>query len=153
MFAHIGTYDQNPDMHLLKRENYQKKTTEFLWQKKVAYDGSIRWVPTAGDFKNGKRQDLFGLFDIVLAHPPTGIVGIQVCARPSMSDHRKKAFAEPRFIPWLQSGGLFEIWAWAKDRTYKGRAAFSANVERYGFVADAPTLILKSNTHDPGFYL
>jgi hypothetical protein len=69
------------------------------------------------------RQDLFGIIDIIAIwsafgagdiYKSGGIMGIQTCAGASHSARVAKALAEPRLKTWLEAGGLFEVWSWAK---------------------------------------
>lgn len=60
-----------------------------------------------------RRIDLFGVIDIV-AITPDGILGIQACAGSSHATRRTKALAEPRMHAWVEAGGLFAVWSWAK---------------------------------------
>ena len=59
------------------------------------------------------RQDLFGCIDII-ALTADGILAIQSCAGSGHSDHAKKILAEPRAKKWIEAGGRFEVWSWAK---------------------------------------
>jgi len=74
-----------------------------------------RWNPYAK-----VRHDLFGCIDLVVLHPE-GIIGVQACAGSSHSARRKKALEQPHLHAWLEAGGLFEIWSWAK-RGERGKA-------------------------------
>lgn len=69
-----------------------------------------RWNPHAR-----VRQDLFGCIDIVAIRDGIGILGIQACAGASHAARRDKAAAEPKLRTWLECGGRFEIWSWAKQ--------------------------------------
>lgn len=59
------------------------------------------------------RQDLFGCIDIV-SIGSHGILGIQACARSSVSARLEKAQAQPGLRQWLASGGLFVVQGWGK---------------------------------------
>ena len=61
-----------------------------------------------------RRKDLFGCIDIV-ALIKGRIVGIQACAGGSHAARRTKSQAEPLLQNWLQAGGLFVVWSWAKQ--------------------------------------
>lgn len=65
----------------------------------------------AGPF--GKRQDLFGCIDLIAIRPGR-IIGIQATNQSNHSSHVVKALAEPRLRLWLEAGGGYEIWSWAK---------------------------------------
>jgi len=63
------------------------------------------------------RQDLFGFIDILAVHPnKKEILGIQACTDTGghMSKHKMKVKNNKKLNIWLKSGGMFEIWAWAK---------------------------------------
>lgn len=72
----------------------------------------------------GHRVDLFGCIDIVAIGPQgevgmcddwsERIFGIQACAGASHAARKTKALAEPRLRAWLEAGGRFAIWSWAK---------------------------------------
>jgi hypothetical protein len=62
-----------------------------------------------------RRIDLLGCIDLVAVKPGIGIIGIQACAGSSHAARRTKALAEPRLREWLESGGRFEVWSWAKQ--------------------------------------
>ena len=61
-----------------------------------------------------RRKDLFGCIDIV-ALIKGRIVGVQACAGGSHAARRTKSQAEPLLQNWLQAGGLFVVWSWAKQ--------------------------------------
>jgi hypothetical protein len=60
-----------------------------------------------------KRKDLFGCIDIV-ALIKGRIVGIQACAGASHAARKVKALDQPHLQSWLDAGGLFVVWSWAK---------------------------------------
>ena len=60
------------------------------------------------------RVDLFSVIDIVAMMPGIGIMGIQACARSSHAARRAKCLHEPKLRTWLESGGRFEVWSWAR---------------------------------------
>lgn len=68
-----------------------------------------RWCPFSR-----RRIDLFGCIDIVGAREG-GILGVQACAGASHAARRKKAMDEPRLRVWLEAGGAFEIFSYAKQ--------------------------------------
>ncbi len=61
-----------------------------------------------------RRIDLFGIIDILAIRPGIGVLGIQVTSGSNHAARRTKACAEPRLKMWLDSGGRFEIWSYAK---------------------------------------
>jgi len=132
---------------------FQKKTRQFLYDRNVIHDGTTYSIPIQGDWGRRQRRDVFGLFDVLAAVPTLGIVGIQVCSRAGMAPHRNKALASPNLIPWLQAGGIFELWGWDTDGNYRGRQVLRAKVERLGLLDDRVCIISTSHTDDPHFYL
>lgn len=62
-----------------------------------------------------KRIDLFGIIDVVAIKPGVGIIGIQATSGTNHAARRTKSLAEPRLRLWLESGGRFEVWSWAKQ--------------------------------------
>jgi hypothetical protein len=91
----------------LERTLSELKMHDFLCQKVEHFN-----------MHGGVRQDLFGCFDILAAHPRYGIVGVQVCG-DDWSSHVKKLTGERReaMILWLASGGraLLVGWRQLKD--------------------------------------
>ena len=67
-----------------------------------------RWNPHAKI-----RVDLFGIIDIIGAHPDYEIVGVQATTTDNASKREKKALEEPRLLTWLQAGGRFSVHGWA----------------------------------------
>jgi hypothetical protein len=64
-----------------------------------------------------KRQDLFGLFD-VLAIKPNEILGVQCCSASGLAAHRRKMQESLYLAKWAAAGGLSVIHSWRK---VKGR--------------------------------
>ena len=62
-----------------------------------------------------KRIDLFGCIDIIAVRDGCGIIGVQATSGSNHSAHRHKAIAEPQLVEWLNAGGRYEIWSWAKQ--------------------------------------
>lgn len=60
------------------------------------------------------RQDMLGCIDLILIREGIGIIGVQATSRTNHAARRTKAISEPRLRIWLQSGGRFEVWSWAK---------------------------------------
>ena len=72
-----------------------------------------RWLRYAGKF--GKRQDLFGIIDII-AISPIEVLGVQCCGS-SLSEHFRKLTEEKNqeSYDWLESTHRsLEIWSWRK---------------------------------------
>lgn len=59
--------------------------------------------------------DLFGVADIVAMYPGFGILLVQTTSGANHAARRNKAMAEPRLQTWLECGGRFELWSWAKQ--------------------------------------
>jgi hypothetical protein len=68
-----------------------------------------RWVPGANI-----RRDLLGCADLLAIKPGTPPLLIQATSDSHHAHRVNKAKAEPRLRTWLQSGGGFEVWSWAK---------------------------------------
>ena len=70
-----------------------------------------RWNPYAR-----VRVDLFGVIDLVVL-TGSAIVGVQACAGASHAARRTKMLDAEHLAStglWLASGGVLEIWSWAK---------------------------------------
>lgn len=81
-----------------------------------------RWLRYAGSF--GKRQDLFGIIDII-AISPTGVLGIQCCSG-SLAEHYRKLTEEKNqeSYDWLMTPYCrLEIWSWRKLLKKRGGEA------------------------------
>lgn len=79
--------------------------------KKLGYDADVveRWIPRAR-----VRKDVAGCIDVLAYQAVWGIVGIQATTATNHAHRRVKALQEPRLRRWLQAGGQFQIWSWAK---------------------------------------
>lgn len=62
-----------------------------------------------------KKQDLFGVIDIV-AITPVGILGIQATSGSNHASRVSKVLEESRAIAWVKAGGLLQVWSWSKRR-------------------------------------
>ena len=85
--------------------------------RKQGYRAGIveRWLRYAGTF--GKRQDLFGIIDII-AISPYITLGVQCCST-GMQEHWNKLTVEKNqeSYDWLQSPDRkLQIWGWRKLR-------------------------------------
>ena len=60
-----------------------------------------------------RRVDLFGIIDIIGAHPDLGILGVQATTGNNHSARVKKARKCP-VGPWLRAGGHLQVWSWSK---------------------------------------
>ena len=72
-----------------------------------------RWLRYAGKF--GKRQDLFGIIDII-AISPDKTIGVQACSG-GFAEHYKTLTEERKYesLSWLSNPDRkLEIWCWRK---------------------------------------
>jgi len=77
-------------------------------------EGSVFQVVERWNAFARRRIDLFGCIDIVCIHPTRGIIGIQATSGTNHSARISKSLAEPKLKNWLEAGGKFEVWSWAK---------------------------------------
>jgi hypothetical protein len=83
-----------------------------------------KWNQYAGE--HGKREDLFGIIDVLALDPVRGVIGVQACAGSGFSAHLKKLTIEKSIetINWLSTPGTkLEIWAWRKTKLTRGGKA------------------------------
>lgn len=59
------------------------------------------------------RVDLFGCID-VLAVRPGAILAVQATSGANVAARVAKSKALPALRTWLEAGGRFEVWGWAK---------------------------------------
>jgi len=90
--------------------------------RKMGYKAGIveRWLRYAGEF--GKRQDLFGIIDII-AITPEQTIGIQACGN-SFAKHYRKLTEEKNqeSYDWLSCPNrVLEIWSWRKVKKERGK--------------------------------
>jgi len=79
-----------------------------------------RWLAYAGKF--GKRQDLFGIID-VLAISSDAIIGVQACSG-SFTEHYRKLTEEKNqeSYDWILCPNRYlEIWSWRKLLKERGK--------------------------------
>lgn len=74
------------------------------------------------------KRDLFSVIDII-AVTDFGILGIQATSGTNHAARRTKALAEPRLRLWLEAGGRFEIWSWAKQGARGKRKTWTLRTE------------------------
>ena len=80
----------------------------------VSHVGLVeRWTPSGGNFKGGKRHDLFGFIDIVALDDAPGILAVQSCGT-DFRPHLRKIEAEPAASAWLRRGNRLEVHGWRK---------------------------------------
>jgi hypothetical protein len=69
-----------------------------------------RWLPRAN-----VRKDLFGCADVLAVHPrDRAFLLVQCTSLAHVGDRLRKAKARPELAAWLQAGGAFEVWGWAR---------------------------------------
>lgn len=83
-----------------------------------------RWIPQAGI-----RKDLFGFIDLVVLRPGSRPVGVQACAGASHAARASKVRSAPLLGAWAASGGITEVWSWAKRGPRGGRKIWQLRVE------------------------
>ncbi len=59
-----------------------------------------------------------------------GILAIQACAGSSHANRMTKIRAELKTHSWLQAGGKFEVWSWAKQGARGKRKIWTLRVEQ-----------------------
>ena len=82
-----------------------------------------RFLAHAGPF--GKRQDLFGIIDIIALDPQRGVIGVQSCGQ-AFSEHWRKLTVEKNqeSYDWLSTpGAKLELWGWRKIKLKRGGKA------------------------------
>jgi hypothetical protein len=82
-----------------------------------------------------RRIDLFGVIDII-AITPEGIMAIQATSGQTGGNHSTrmaKIKAEPRAKQWIDAGGKFEVWSWAKRGAAGKRKLWTLRVEAVVF--------------------
>lgn len=85
-----------------------------------------RFLGYAGTF--GKRQDMFGIIDIVALAPDVilpqiklrgCIIGVQSCGQ-SFAKHDKTILESPNSVLWIACGGKLQLWSWRKVKKKRG---------------------------------
>ena len=76
-----------------------------------------RFNPYAGT--HGKRQDLFGIIDIIVIKHDT-ICGIQSCSSSDFAEHDRRILSNEFAPEWLRAGGCLELWGWRKVKLRHG---------------------------------
>ena len=87
-----------------------------LTKKECARRGWIVPVAAHRNSFSKPRADLFGVVDLV-ALTGQAIVGIQTTSRGNASSRRRKIDDLETATAWRQSGGVIEVWGWAKRPT------------------------------------
>ncbi len=90
-----------------------------------------KWNPFGGPLRPdgqgrvGRRNDLFGILDVLALDPERGVVGIQSCGGDFM-DHFRKMTQEmvQEMSDWLRTPGTcLELWSWRKVKKVRGGKA------------------------------
>ena len=68
-------------------------------------------LPIPGRFVT---RDMGGFGDILAWKPGEGILAVQATSASNVPAHAVKAAGLKTLRPWLEAGGRFEIWGWAK---------------------------------------
>jgi len=69
-----------------------------------------RWIASAG-----VRQDVWGFADILTAHPRhRRILLVQATTAGHLANRLDKARSRPELRAWLEAGGSFEVFGWAR---------------------------------------
>ena len=84
-----------------------------------------RWNPFAGI-----RQDLFGFIDLLALDPTVGIIGIQTTTAHNAAARRAKIEGLETLEPWIESGGIVEVWAWGQRGSRGKRKLWTLRRER-----------------------
>jgi hypothetical protein len=118
----VATSPTAHTLKLLRRHGYTAEPVE-------------RWLPRVN-----VRRDLFHVGDVLGVHPTRReILLVQATSLGNISTRITKAKSQPELSAWLRSGGLFEVWGWAKrgDEWHVKRVALTA-ADMTGVVIDAP---------------
>jgi hypothetical protein len=87
------------------------RTLELLRRRGFTADVVERWLPHAG-----VRCDLFGFGDVLACHPRERVLLIvQATTAAHVAARLDKARDRPELGAWLQAGGAFQVWGWAKQ--------------------------------------
>ena len=94
------------------------RTLVYLRRQGYLVEVVERWIqfgkPSPGK-KNGVRRDCFGIADLLACRPrDKAIILIQATSAANISHRVKKSLASPHLATWLDSGGQFQVWGWAK---------------------------------------
>lgn len=93
------------------------RTLEYLRNQGAIAVVCEKWIPTAGDWKRGKRVDLFGAADVAAIQGRAFIL-IQSCSGGSHATRIAKCRANPNVAAYLNTGNTFEVWSWSKRVAY-----------------------------------
>jgi len=119
--------------HIVKtnKENMRKptqhtnhRTSAYLRHRGFTVDVVQTWNAAAQ-----KRQDLYGLFDVIAVRPDVGILAAQAVTKTHLADHRRKLQDAVEAISWLQSGGKIMLFSWRKVGAKGERLLWKPRVE------------------------
>ena len=88
-----------------------------------------KFNPHVGKF--GMRQDLFGIFDLIVIYPKN-ICGIQACTS-YFKAHKKKILYSEIAPEWIKAGGRIELWGWRKVKKVRGGVQMVWRPRKYTF--------------------
>lgn len=100
-----------------------QRTLALLKAKGLKYAVVERFLSHVGP--HGKRQDMFGIIDIVALDHKRGVIGVQSCGT-AFSEHVNKLFGEGRqsCIDWLSTpGAMLVLVGWRKLKLKRGGKA------------------------------
>lgn len=89
-----------------------QRSLEYL--RAVGYSADVceRWLRHVD-----RRRDLFGVADILAAHPVRrDLLLIQCTSWSNVSARVNKARRSLDLLSWLRAGGRFEVWGWRPGR-------------------------------------
>lgn len=101
-----------------------------------------KWNPFGGPMRPdgsgrvGRRNDLFGIIDVLALDPERGVVGVQSCGQ-DFSGHLKKMQEEQaqEVRDWIRTPGTqLELWGWRKIKKVKGGKAMIWEPRIYVFL-------------------
>lgn len=92
------------------------RTLNYLRKQGAIAQVCEKWIPVRGDWKRGKRVDLFGA-DVAVIQGRAFIL-IQSCSGSSHADRIRKACDNAHVAAYLNTGNLFEVWSWSQRVAY-----------------------------------
>lgn len=99
--------------------SYTQRTLRACRERGLVAGIVEKWNPYVKrpDGGTGKREDLFGILDIIALDPQRGVIGIQSTSGNQIPDHRRKILDErtQETRDWLSTPGtVLELWGWRK---------------------------------------
>ena len=101
-----------------------QRTMRVLREKSCICAMVEKWNAYGGE--NGVRVDLFGILDIIVLDPATGVIGIQACST-NFKAHFDNLLVEHAqdTHDWLSCPGTrLQLWGWRKLKKVRGGKAF-----------------------------